>query len=366
MNRTGHNIYIENDLTVLEWDIFKQDIENARYINIERKINHSDWENFGKYIIAQNKFLYKFYLHSGLDGAKDKIFSFKYRFIIENNDGSFHYSENYVFDLWWEKYIRFIDAPQNCYDNAGNEIYQFIYRNIQDLIYSTFRSTFNKLHIDELYVIDEAAQEIVIKLFEHKYRPSGKFINFKKFINVTSKNWIISYLRKESRNPFFLSDFNEIEDCVTPEDYYISSENKKQILDAFQNLFTIYISDLNKKYPNYALAVEFWVNRKGNFVDELSELFQRNSREIPFRKDISNENTSGDTLYSLILNDFIQFMNNEILMGERLKCLSSKKRDIFVLDIKKLGQDQRSLSLVKKWVSRGLAIIRVKMLHELE
>lgn len=231
-----------------------------------------------------------------------------------------------------------------------------------------------KRNIDEYFIIDEACQEIFLKLLESRKRPGLNYYSFWKYMNTVVNNWMLTYLIRNKEKHFVRLTEEILEIDSSPEVRMIKAEESKVFLEAFSNLFNLYLKELWENLPVCALITESWIRRKKDFLKSFSECFMKsiNSEEQDFeylRYD-NNDDSYQDqtTLYTGILQDILSVAKSPDLMKRHLNRVSSKKRIAFESGIIEFlhTEESKNINRIKQRISRTLAIIRVKMQDDLK
>lgn len=302
---------------------------------------------------------------------KQKIFIVSYRLNLLYKDGSCEISAGLSYDFWWKKYLRFIEHYEHAPYVLAGDIFRIIEESVKNVVYKKYISLLCKRNIDKSFIVDEACQEILLKLLEKRSHPGTNYYSFWKYINSVAANWLISFLVKSNRHPMTKLTDDVLELERSPEDRMISGEENHAFLRAFSNLFNVYLDELWTTLPMCAFIIESWIRRKKGFLKNFTECFSTNNDEWKFDvlriDDLEIADYDSYNLYGGILSDISAVYSNERIRRDVLKKVPEKKRASFEASLAEYSETEydKSINRIKQRVNRALAIIRVKMEEDL-
>lgn len=368
-------IVLNRDRAVIEWTKVQRSRGHVEKFFVERRYGNSDWELIGIYFPEGNIVTHRFVDKTEFNiELAQKIFIISYRLKILKSNGVVEFSPEISYDLWWKKYLQFLECENDISFGVSNEIFQFVEQIVRNVFYKKYISSFYKYNLDEYYVIDEACQEIFLKLLENKNKPVVNYYSFWKYVTSAVNNWMISYLtRNKVENFESLSLHSEGLEC-SDEEKMIKSEQTIACLKAFSKLFNVYLDELWTTLPVCALILESWLRRKKDFLENFAECFNRNinpdkmDSELIRLDDLNFGNNDQLTLYTGILADVNSVIQNPAIRNEIYKKVPFKKRESFEKQVKELAEGDRDhrINRIKQRITRSLTIIRLKMQNDVK
>jgi|GEM_PF-6913346 len=367
-------ILIEEGRTILEWTQIQSDTWHIDKFYVERRISSSDWEVIGVYHPGSNTLTHRFIDESDfILNNHQKILIISYRLKVIKGD-IIEVSSEISYDFWWKKYLSFIDSYEKAPHLLSSEIFKYVEQSIKNVLYKKYISTFYKMNVNEYFIIDEACQEIFLKLLEKRVRPGLNYYSFWKYLNRVVNNWMLSYLIR-NKNSHFIRLSEEIQELErSPEDKMIKMEESKIFIKAFTNLFNVYLDQLWTTSPICALTTESWIRRKKDFVENFSECITKsldsdpNQSEMIRLDELNYSDKNQMTLYSGILSDILSVANSPDLMKKLLRKIPERKRDSFQSGVNEycISEESKSINRIKQRISRSLTTIRLKMQEDLK